>query len=127
MTHCCSLRPSPTPNRNKLSPASPRRRRADGRAHCLADLLDPPVVERVRQEARQERQSGSASARRSGGARLQRRKLNRLWLPDITEHRTAWVPVVVATLHEGWRCCRDRSTARNRRRSSLSCSTEMAV
>ena len=48
---------------------------------------------------------------------------NRLWLTDITEHRTAWVPVVVATLHEGWRCCWDRSTARNKGRSSLSCST----
>ncbi|MEX7468272.1 hypothetical protein AB4Z39_01005 [Mycobacterium adipatum] len=52
---------------------------------------------------------------------------NQLWLGDITEHRTAWVPVVVATLHGGWRCCRDRSTARNKRHGSLSCSTGMAA
>ncbi|MEV4418338.1 hypothetical protein AB0J67_41415, partial [Catellatospora sp. NPDC049609] len=43
---------------------------------------------------------------------------NRLWLADITEHRTAWIPSVVATPAESWLRWQVRSTAMSRSRSS---------
>jgi hypothetical protein len=33
-----------------------------------------------------------------------------VWLTDITEHPTAWIPAVVATLERSDRRCPDRGT-----------------
>ena len=53
----------------------PRRRRADGRADRVADLLGPRLVVGVREEARPQRQEARAAGpRRPGRARLHRRR-----------------------------------------------------
>ena len=41
------------------------------------------------------------------------KRLDQVWLTDITEHPTAWIPAVVATPDRGWRCL-ERSTAWSR-------------
>lgn len=68
----------------------PRRRSCDGGPDRVADLPGQPLVERVRQEARQEQESRSARARRPGPSGLHHTAgPNQLWLTDITEHFTA--------------------------------------
>jgi putative transposase len=46
---------------------------------------------------------------------------NRLWVGDITEHRTTWIPAVVATLERSDRRCPDRGTPQRPSRSSSIC------
>ncbi|WP_208297901.1 hypothetical protein [Actinophytocola oryzae] len=52
---------------------------------------------------------------------------NLLWLADITEHRTAWIPAVVATPTGGVGRCQLRSTPWSRRSASSSWSTGVAL
>ena len=48
---------------------------------------------------------------------------NELWIGDITEHRTTWIPAVVATPTGGVEAWAAQSTARSRRTGSSSWST----
>ena len=70
-------------------PTRPVCRAADGRAHRVADLLRYRLVESFSARTpRQERQGGTAGARRPRRRDFTAEAPNRLWLADITEHRT---------------------------------------